>query len=74
MRKIIENDSMQNILKKLKAVFILNAEKPLDKAPEIDGYPAALKSPQEIEITVSQEQGVNDAFSALQASGVKVLV
>ena len=72
--KIIENDSMQNVLKKLKTeVFILNTEKPLDKAPEIDGYATALKSPQEIEITVSQEQGVNDAFSTLQARGVKVL-
>ena len=72
--KIIENDSMQNVLKKLKTeVFILNTEKPLDKAPGIDGYATALKSPQEIEITVSQEQGVNDVFSTLQASGVKVL-
>ena len=72
--KIIENDSMQNVLKKLKTeVFILNTEKPLDKAPEIDGYATALKSSQEIEITVSQEQGVNDAFSTLQARGVKVL-
>ena len=62
--KIIENDSMQNVLKKLKTeVFILNTEKPLNKAPEIHGYATALKSPQEIEITVSQEQGVNDAFS-----------
>ena len=42
--KIIENDSMQNVLKKLKTeVFILNTEKPLDKAPEIDGYVTALK-------------------------------
>ena len=72
--KIIENDSMQNVLKKLKTeVFILNTEKPLDEAPEIDGYATALKSPQEIEITVSQEQGVNDAFSSLQERGVKVL-
>jgi len=72
--KIIENDSMQNVLKKLKTeVFILNTEKTLDKAPEIDGYATALKSPQEIEITVSQDQGVNDAFNTLQARGVKVL-
>ena len=72
--KIIENESMQNVLKKLKTeVFILNTAKPLDKAPEIDGYTTALKSPQEIEITVSQEQGVNDAFRTLQTSGVKVL-
>ena len=65
---------MQNVLKKLKTeVFILNTEKPLDEAPEIDGYTIALKSPQEIEITVSQEQGVNDAFGFLQERGVKVL-
>ena len=72
--KIIENDSMQNVLKKLKTeVFILNTEKPLDEAPNIKGYLASLRSPQEIEITVTQEQGVNDAFSSLQESGVKVL-
>ena len=72
--KIIENDSMQNVLKKLKTeVFILNTEEPLDEAPNIEGYLTNLRSPQEIEITVSQEQGVNDAFSSLQESGVKVL-
>ncbi len=71
---IIENDSMQNVLKKLKTeVFILNTEKPLDEAPKIDGYSTNLRSPQEIEITVSQEQGVNDAFASLQDRGVKVL-
>ncbi len=71
---IIENDSMQNVLKKLKTeVFILNTEKPLDEAPNIDGYSTNLRSPQEIEITVSQEQGVNDAFASLQDRGVKVL-
>ena len=72
--KIIENDSMQNILKKLKTeVFILNTEETLDEAPNIEGYLTNLRSPQEIEITVSQEQGVNDAFSSLQESGIKVL-
>ena len=72
--KIIENDSMQNVLKKLKTeVFILNTEEPLDEAPNIEGYLTKLRSPQEIEITVTQEQGVNDAFSSLQENGVKVL-
>ena len=72
--KIIENDSMQNVLKKLKTeVFILNTEEPLDEAPNIEGYLTNLRSPQEIEITVTQEQGVNDAFSSLQENGVKVL-
>jgi len=72
--KIIENDSMQNVLKKLKTeVFVVNTEKPLDEAPNIEGYLTNLRSPQEIEITVSQEQGLNDAFSSLQENGVKVL-
>lgn len=72
--KIIENDSMQNVLKKLKTeVFILNTEEPLDEAPNIEGYLTNLRSPQEIEITVTQEQGVNDAFTSLQENGVKVL-
>ena len=72
--KIIENDSMQNVLKKLKTeVFILNTEKPLDEAPNIEGYLTNLRSPQEIEITVTQEQGVHDAFGSLQENGVKVL-
>ena len=72
--KIIENDSMQNVLKKLKTeVFILNTEEPLDEAPNIEGYLTNLISPQEIEITVTQEQGVNDAFVSLQENGVKVL-
>ena len=72
--KIIENDSMQNVLKKLKTeIFVLNTEKPLDEAPNIEGYLTNLRSPQEIEITVSEEQGLNDAFCSLQDSGVKVL-
>ena len=65
---------MQNVLKKLKTeVFILNTEEPLDEAPNIEGYLTNLISPQEIEITVTQEQGVNDAFGSLQENGVKVL-
>ena len=72
--EIIENDSMQNVLKKLKTeVFILNTEKPLDMAPNIDGYSTALRSSQEIEITVSQNQGINNAFSSLESQGVKII-
>ena len=64
----------KNVLKKLKTeVFILNTEEPLDEAPNIEGYLTNLRSPQEIEITVTQEQGVNDAFGSLQERGIKVL-
>ena len=72
--EIIENDSMQNVLKKLKTeVFILNIEKPLNEKPVIEGYSIDLKSPHEIEITVTQDQGINSAFISLEKQGVKVL-
>ena len=72
--EIIENDSMQNVLKKLKTeVFILNTEKPIGTPPKIKGYSTALRSPQEIEITVSQNQGINNAFMSLESQGVKII-
>ena len=72
--EIIENDSMQNVLKKLKTeVFILNTERPLDRTPKIDGYSSALRTSQEIEITVSQDQGINNAFTSLENQGVKII-
>ena len=65
---------MQNVLKKLKTeVFILNIEKPLNEKPIIEGYSTNLKSPHEIEITVTQDQGINSAFISLEKQGVKVL-
>ena len=72
--EIIENDSMQNVLKKLKTeVFILNIEKPLNEKPIIEDYSIDLKSPHEIEITVAQDQGINSAFISLEEQGIKVL-
>ena len=54
-------------------VFIFNTEKSLDRAPKINGYSTALRSPQEIEITVFQNQGINNAFSSLESQGVKII-
>ena len=72
--EIIENDSMQNVLKKHKTeVFILNIEKPLNEKPIIEDYSIDLKSPHEIEITVAQDQGINSAFISLEEQGIKVL-
>jgi ABC-2 type transport system ATP-binding protein len=71
---IVENDSMSNVLSKLKVeVFILNINNPLEKTPVINDYKAKLNKPKEIEIVVKQEQNLNDVFIQLKELGIQVL-
>jgi len=72
--EIIENDSMLNVLKKLKKeVFVLNVSQSLTEAPIIKGYETSLKSPQEIEVSILQSQGINEVFTQLDALGIRVI-
>ena len=72
--EIIENDSMLNVLKKLKKeVFVLNVSQSLTEAPIIKGYETSLKSPQEIEVSILQSQGINEVFTQLAALGIRVI-
>ena len=72
--QIAENDSMSNVLSKLKIeIFILNIKNPLEESPIINGYKAKLNKPQEIEIHVKQGQSLNDVFIQLKELGVQVL-
>jgi ABC-2 type transport system ATP-binding protein len=72
--QIAENDSMSNVLSKLKIeIFILNIKNPLEESPIINGYKAKLNKPQEIEIHVKQGQSLNDVFIQLKELGIQVL-
>ena len=72
--EIIENDSMLNVLGKLKKeVFVLNVDRPINFAPKIPSYEKSLRSPREIEVSVSQSQGVNDIFTELKKLDIKVI-
>ena len=72
--EIIENDTMLNVLGKLKKeVFVLNVNDSIDFAPKIPGYETSLRSPREIEVSVSQSQGVNDIFTELKKLDIKVI-
>ena len=72
--EIIENDTMLNVLGKLKKeVFVLNVDRSIDFAPKIPGYETSLRSPQEIEVSVSQSQGINDIFTELKKLDIKVI-
>ena len=72
--EIIENDSMLNVLKKLKKeVFILNVSQPLKDTPLIEGYTTSLKSPHEIEVSILQSQSINEVFTQLDTLGIRVI-
>ena len=72
--QIAENDSMPNVLSKLKIeVFILNIKDPLQKPPIINGYMTKLNKPKEIEVHVKQGQSLNDVFVQLNTVGTQVL-
>ena len=72
--KIVENDSMNNILTKLKQeVFVLNLDQAIDAVPEIEDYFIEINNPKEIEIHVRQAQTLNPVFAKLASKGIGVL-
>ena len=71
--RIIENDSMANVVSKLqREVFVLTLMQPLDAAPKLDGYEVRLRNELEIEVEVSNEQDLNALFGTLSAKGLHV--
>ena len=46
---------------------------PLIAGSKILGYETSLRSPREIEVSVSQSQGVNDIFTELKKLDIKVI-
>jgi ABC-2 type transport system ATP-binding protein len=71
--RIIENDTMANVICKLQLeVFVLSLREPLAAAPPLVGYTARLRNDREIEVEVAKGQGLNDVFAQLSAQGVHV--
>lgn len=72
--EIVENDSMNNVLTKLKLeVFVLNLDQPIDAVPEIEDYFIEITNPKEIEVHVKQAQTLNSVFEKLASLGIGVL-
>jgi ABC-2 type transport system ATP-binding protein len=72
--RIIEDDRMVNVLRKLhREVFVLNLREPVIAAPRLDGYAVQLISNHEIEVEISREQDLNGLFAALSAQRVHVI-
>ncbi|HEX7374097.1 MAG TPA: ABC transporter ATP-binding protein [Steroidobacteraceae bacterium] len=72
--RIIENESMSAVLRKLHTeTFVLNLRQSIAAAPTLRGYRIARTDEQTLEVEVSKEQNLNDIFAALSAQGIEVL-
>jgi ABC-2 type transport system ATP-binding protein len=71
--RIIERDSMANVLRKLQTeTFVLNLREPLSAAPAIANFRATLADDRTLEVEVSRGQNLNDIFGQLTAQGIAV--
>jgi ABC-2 type transport system ATP-binding protein len=72
--RIIENDSMANVIGKLqREAFVLSLAERLSEAPVIEGYPVRLRNEREIEVEVAKGQGLNNLFAALTAQSLHIV-
>jgi ABC-2 type transport system ATP-binding protein len=72
--RIIENDRMSNVVRKLnQETFVLNLRDAVSATPELPGYAARLVDDHTLEVDLSKEQSLNDIFARLSAQHVEVL-
>jgi ABC-2 type transport system ATP-binding protein len=71
--RIIENDTMKNVIGKLQVeTFVLTVKEPVSAAPTLAGYPTRLRNEHEIEVEVMKGQGLNDVFAQISAQSLHV--
>ncbi len=71
--RIIERDTMANVLRKLQTeIFVFNLSGSLAAAPKLSGFQAALPDAHTLEVEVSKGQNLNDIFAQLSAQGIEV--
>jgi ABC-2 type transport system ATP-binding protein len=72
--RIIENDLMGNVLRKLTLeTFVLNLRERLTAPPQLDGYAVRLVDESNLEVDVSRERSINGLFAGLSAQNLHVL-
>jgi ABC-2 type transport system ATP-binding protein len=72
--RIIENDRMPNVLRKLQTeTFVLNLRDAVREAPHLPGFDVVLVDDRTLEIEVSKDKSLNDIFVRLAAQGVDVV-
>ena len=71
--KIVTNTGMKDLLGSLNVQgFVFDLESPLNKAPQIDGFPLKLEDPLTLIAAVSKDRSINSLFEMLTEKGIKV--
>ncbi|MDP8984100.1 MAG: ABC transporter ATP-binding protein [Pseudomonadota bacterium] len=71
--RIIERDSIVNVLRKLQTeIFVFNLGESLTEPPRLTGFRTTLSDNHTLEIEVSKGQSLNDIFAQLSAMGIHV--
>ncbi len=71
--RIIENDSMVNVVSKLqREAFVLTLAETIDAAPDLNGYDVLRRNEHEIEVEITKERTLNDLFAELSAKNLHV--
>jgi ABC-2 type transport system ATP-binding protein len=72
--RIIENDSMAGVIRKLnQETFVLNLRGAVTTPPALPGYLSRMTDDHTLEVEVSKEQSLNDIFARLTHDGVEVV-
>jgi ABC-2 type transport system ATP-binding protein len=72
--RIVENDQMATVLRKLQAeTFVLNLREPLKSVPNLAGYTVRLIDEHTLEVDVNKDRGLNDIFVRLAAQGIETV-
>jgi ABC-2 type transport system ATP-binding protein len=72
--RIIENDRMSRVLRKLQTeIFVFNLRNPIAAVPVLPGYQVHMPDDHTLEIEVSKEQNLNEIFLRLSEGGIEVL-
>ena len=71
--EIVENTSMQELLTRLEVeTFVFDLQEDISSLPKIDNYELKLENPKKISVTIKKGQGLNEIFSLLSNSGIKI--
>jgi ABC-2 type transport system ATP-binding protein len=71
--RIVENDRMSRVLRKLQLeTFVLTLEAEIAAPPALEGFAVRLIDPTTLEVDVESRHGMNELFHALTVAGVKV--
>ena len=72
--QIIQNSSMKSLLAKLNVeTFVLDLDRDISAAPELEGYQVRLRDAHTLEVEVEKSRGLNPLFSQLSSLDCSVV-